>query len=360
MQILAIDTSCDETAAAVVKGRRVLSNVIYSQVLVHKKWGGVVPSLAKRAHEEKIGFVLEEALRKFSMKSIDYIAVTQGPGLAVALEVGITKAKELAKKFKKNLIAVNHLEGHVYSPFVQNSAGNPRREFNFPYLALVISGGHTEFVVFKNHLQYEVLGVTLDDAAGEALDKAAKLLGLGYPGGPVVERLAKEAGNIDFHKFPRPMLKSNDLNFSFSGLKTSFYYFLKRNNHVIPAKAGIQLKRSPIESHGTKESRFDLRQLASSFQEAVFDTIIKKTEKAIRQTGINRLVVGGGVTANLRLRQLFRKLVEKHQGEVLFPSYKYLTGDNAAMIGVVASYKAEKGKFIEKIDMLDRIPRMTL
>ena len=217
MKILAIDTSCDETSVAVTDGRRVLSNVIYSQILIHKKWGGVVPSLAKRAHEERIDLVINESLKKVNLdpvsnsfppvlattarrrdpflfatqiNKLDYVAVTQGPGLAVALEVGIRKAKELAEKYKKKLIAINHLEGHIYSPFVQNSRGNPDREFNFPYLVLIISGGHTEFVIFKNHLKYEVIGSTLDDAAGEALDKAAKLLGLGYPGGAVIERLA--------------------------------------------------------------------------------------------------------------------------------------------------------------------------
>jgi len=338
MIILAIDTSCDETSVAITDGRKVLANVIYSQVLLHKKWGGVVPSIAKRAHEEKIDFVVEEAMKNF--RTIDYIAVTQGPGLAVALEVGIKKAKELAKKYNKKIISVNHLEGHLYSPFVQNSQGNPKIDFKFPYLGLIISGGHTEFVIFKNHLEYEVIGSTLDDASGEALDKAAKLLGLGYPGGPVIERLAKDAGNQDFHKFPRPMLKSNDLNFSFSGLKTSFYYFFKKQPHTTDA--------------------VDIRRLASSFQEAVFDTLIKKTEKAIKQIGINRLVVGGGVIANTRLRKLMKDLVKKYKGEVLFPSYKYLTGDNAAMIGVVAYYKAEKRLFVENIDELDRIPRMGL
>ncbi len=387
MIILSIDTSCDETAVAITDGRRVLSNVIYSQVLLHKKWGGVVPSIAKRAHEERIDFVVEETLRKYyrqkylftselasrqmagpvtprssseSQESlrrsfartstrftnisdsltnkIDYIAVTQGPGLAVALEVGIKKAKELAKKYQKKLISVNHLEGHIYSAFVQNSQGNPKQDFKFPYLVLIISGGHTEFVVLKNHLEYQVIGETLDDAAGEALDKAAKLLGLGYPGGPVLERLAKEAENKDFHHFPRPMLKSNDLNFSFSGLKTSFYYFLKKN---------------PNQTS-------EVKLLSSSFQEAVFDTIIKKTERAIKSTSINQLIVVGGVVANMRLRKLMRDLIKKYQGEVLFPSYKYLTGDNAAMIGVVASFKAEKGLFVKNIDELDRIPRWSL
>ncbi|MEK7523116.1 MAG: tRNA (adenosine(37)-N6)-threonylcarbamoyltransferase complex transferase subunit TsaD [Patescibacteria group bacterium] len=344
MHILAIDTSCDETSVAITDGRRVLSNVIYSQVLLHKKWGGVVPSIAKRAHEERIDFIVERACHPRGggdpdlFDSVDYIAVTQGPGLAVALEVGIKKAKELAKQYNKKLIAVNHLEGHIYSAFVENSQGNPKRDFKFPYLTLIISGGHTEFVIFKNHLEYKIIGQTLDDAAGEALDKAAKLLRLGYPGGPVLERLAYEVGNVDSHNFPRPMLKSKDLNFSFSGLKTSFYYFLKKN---------------PDQ---TAKMKF----LASSFQEAVFDTLIKKTEMAIKQTGINSLIIGGGVIANKRLRNLMRSLVKKYQGEVLFPTYKYLTGDNAAMIGVVAGFKAGKDLFVKDIDELDRIPRWSL
>jgi N6-L-threonylcarbamoyladenine synthase len=347
MKILAIDTSCDETSAAVTDGRRVLSNVIYSQILLHKKWGGVVPSIAKRAHEERIDFVVESALTKLKpsknfddrlLDEIDAIAVTQGPGLAVALEVGIRKAKELALKYQKKLIAVNHLEGHIYSAFVQNSKGNPRHDFKFPYLALIVSGGHTEFVIFKDHLDYEIIGSTLDDAAGEALDKAAKLLGLGYPGGPVLERLARDVDNKDSHNFPRPMLKTKDLNFSFSGLKTSFYYYLKNNPN--------------------QTSKIKL--LSSSFQEAVFDTLVKKTERAIKFTTINQLIVVGGVVANLRLRKLMRDLVKKYKGEVLFPTYKYLTGDNAAMIGVVAGYKAKKSLLVKDIDKLDRIPRMSL
>lgn len=342
MKILAIETSCDETAAAVVEERRILANVIYSQVLLHKKWGGVVPSLAKRAHQQRIDWVIEEALKKFKTKNlgeIDCLAVTQGPGLAPALEVGIKKARELANKFNKRIIAVNHLEGHIYSPFVQNSAANPKREFHFPYLVLIISGGHTELVIFKNHLTYQIIGLTLDDAAGEALDKAAKMLGLGYPGGPVIERLAKKVSNLDKYRFPRPMARTKDLNFSFSGLKTSFYYFLKKNSQLI---------------------REDLPYLASSFQEAVFETLMIKTESAIKTTKINRLLVVGGVSANFYLRRKFRQLIKKYRGEVLFPSFKYLTGDNAAMIGVVGYYKALKRLFVDDVNTLDRIPKMSL
>lgn len=339
MSILAIDTSCDETAAAVTNGRRVLSNVIYSQVDIHTKWGGVVPSLAKRAHEERIDKVVDLAItraRRFTMP-ISAIAVTQGPGLAIALEVGIRKAHSLAQKYKVPLIAVNHLEGHLYSAFAQNSKGNPDISMRFPYLGFIISGGHTEFVIWKNHLEYEIIGETLDDAAGEALDKAGKLLGLGYPAGPVMERLSKEVGNTDMYKFPRPMIHSGNLQFSFSGLKTAFYYHLLKMDQ--------------------KEKTSRIYELASSFQEAVFDTLSTKLELAITQTGICNLVVGGGVAANLYLRARFRNLVRRYNGSVYFPSYSYLVGDNAAMIGIAAAYYLSKKKFVTSID---RIPRMKL
>ncbi len=345
MVILAIDTSCDETSAAVVAGRRVLANVIYSQILLHHQWGGVVPSIAKKAHEEKIDYVINEVLDRFKRNNkgkakIDAVAVTQGPGLAVALEVGIKKAKELAKKYSLRLISVNHLEGHLYSPFVQNRQGNPNRAFSFPYLSLIVSGGHTELVIFQDHLKYKVIGSTLDDAAGEALDKAGKLLGLGYPAGPVIEKLAIKVKNKDYYHFPRPMINSEDLNFSFSGLKTAFYYFLKK----MPEEQRIK----------------NISFLASSFQEAVFETLVKKTAKAIETTGIKKITLVGGVAANLYLKKKFRELARKYQGEVLFPSFKYLSGDNAAMIGVAASFKAKNNFFVENLDSLDRIPRMKL
>lgn len=340
--ILAIDTSCDETAAAITQERRIISSAIYSQVLIHQKWGGVVPSLAKRAHEERIDGIVALALKKAHMgwDDIDAVAVTQGPGLAIALGVGITYAKQYASMHNLPLIGVNHLAGHLYSAFAQNSKGNPVAPlFAFPYLGMIISGGHTEFVLWKDHLQYEILGSTVDDAAGEALDKAGKLLGLGYPAGSVLERLAAEVNNRDEYHFPRPMLRSNDLQFSFSGLKTAFYYHLKQMD--------------------TKDIPLHLRELASSFQAAVFDTILAKTEKAIKQTGISRLVIGGGVTANMHLRAQMRALVRKHKGTVLFPSYRYLTGDNAAMIGITAYWDLLHGRF-RKPEDLERIPRLTL
>lgn len=337
MMILSIDTSCDETAAAVTSGRKILSNVIYSQVLLHKKWGGVVPSLAKRAHEERIDTIVDRALKSanITMKKIDAIAVTQGPGLAIALGVGINKAMELTQQYKKPLLGINHLEGHLYSAFAQNKKGNPKKDMTFPYLGMIISGGHTEFVLWKDYLEYELLGVTLDDAAGEALDKAGKLLGLGYPAGSVVERLAEQVGNADEYKFPRPMIRSGDLNFSFAGLKTSFYYFLKTISE--------------------EEKNKRISHLASAFQEAVFDTILIKTEKAMKQTGISNLVIGGGVTANKYLRKKMRALTRKYKGAVHFPSMKVLTGDNAAMIGIAAWKRAERGLFSSSIDRRPRL-----
>ncbi|MBI3620356.1 tRNA (adenosine(37)-N6)-threonylcarbamoyltransferase complex transferase subunit TsaD [Candidatus Roizmanbacteria bacterium] len=348
MYILAIDTSADETAAAITSGRKILSYISYTQILQHREWGGIVPSIAKRAHEERIDFVVAEVCRKAAryikpqggelLKKIDYIAVTHGPGLAIALEVGIKKAKELAIKYEKKLISVNHMEGHIYSCFVQNSRGKPAGEFQFPYLALLLSGGHSEIVLFEDHLRYKKLGETRDDAAGEAIDKAARLLGFGYPGGPAIEKLAKEAGDKDDYKFPRPMIGTNTLEFSFSGLKTAFYYFFK----------------SLPDEEKTKK----VRELASSFQQAVLAVVLAKMVLAVEQTGVKNIVVGGGVSANHRLRSQLRALAKKVNGRIFFPPYPFLTGDNAAMIGVAAYYKAQANVFAD-LNLLDRIPRLS-
>ena len=347
MIILSIETSADETAAAVTQGRKRLSSLLYSQVLLYKQWGGIVPSIAKRAHEDRIDDIVMGAVRqahlalsfKRAMKRINAIAVTYGPGLAIALEVGIGKAKQLTLKYRRKLIAVNHLEGHIYSNFIQNRRGKPKRRFNFPYLALLVSGGHTLIVIFRNHLDYQIIGQTRDDAVGEALDKAARILGFGYPGGPIIETLAHEVANQDKYLFPRPMARSNNLDFSYSGLKTAFFYRVRKMKE--------------------KERLANLRYLASSFQEAAFDSLIIKLKKAIEATKINRIVVGGGVSANLRLRQKLRLLVKKYQGEAFFPARDF-TGDNAAMIGLVAYFKAKRGQYIKNINALDRQPRLSL
>ncbi len=342
MKIFAIDTSLDETSAAIVDGRRVLSSVIYSQVLVHQQWGGVVPSLAKRAHIERIDWVVEKTFKKagFTGADIDVFAVTQGPGQALALEVGIRKIKELAEKFNKPVVAVNHMEGHIYSNFVQNRAGKPEREFEFPYLVLLVSGGHTELVLFTDHLTYEVIGRTVDDAAGEALDKAARMIGFSYPGGPVIERLAKEVNNEVKYELPRPLLNNHSLNFSFSGLKTSFLYKVRELTE--------------------EEKLHNVRFLASSFQEAVYEHLLRKTRMAVKETEVSNIILGGGVSVNQRLRNLFRAEAKKNNWKVHFPPYKYLNFDNAAMIGVAGFYKASKGQFVKEGDSLDRVPRLSL
>lgn len=345
--ILGIETSCDETAVAISEKRRVLSNVIYSQA-VHSKWGGVVPILAKKEHEKKLPSILQTVFKKLHRikkaryEDLEAIAVTYGPGLAPALETGIRFAKEIARKYKKPLVPVNHLEGHLYSVFVQNSKGKPERDFNFPYLALIISGGHTELVLWKGHFQYKILGKTLDDAAGEALDKVGKMMGLGYPGGPVIERLAEKVQNKDFFGFPRAMVRHKDLNFSFSGLKTAFYYFIKKK--------------------GEDFIRENLEKLASSFQNAVFDSVLIKLKRAIVQTKVNNVIVVGGVSANMFLRKKVRQLVREFQGKVLFPPYKYLTGDNAGMIAVAGYFRFENGYYLleREFDSLERVPRLSL
>ncbi|MFH1827418.1 MAG: tRNA (adenosine(37)-N6)-threonylcarbamoyltransferase complex transferase subunit TsaD [bacterium] len=381
MKILSIETSCDETAVAVTEGRKILGSSVYSQILLHKKWGGVVPSIAKKAHQERIDFVIAEALSKAVkgnfrgpvksfppisaryrsgdlravrspstlatpkiistlINQIDYIAVTYGPGLAIALEVGVEKAKELSRKYNKKIIPVNHMEGHIYASFAQNSKGNPKRPFMFPYLGLLVSGGHTEIILWEDHLKFKLLGATVDDAAGEALDKAAKMLNLGYPGGPVIERIASKVENRDIFKFSRPMRRSKNLNLSFSGLKTALYYLLKDNNEDFKIK--------------------EINDIASSFQEAVFDSIILKTRRAIEMTGVKNIAVGGGVVANKRLRNLLRSLVKEFKGEIIFPPQKYLCTDNAAMIGVAAHYKAQAGIFVKNFKTFDREPKLSL
>lgn len=342
MKILSIDTSCDETSVAVTSDLRVLSHIEYSQILMHKKWGGVVPVIAKRAHQENIDFVVNTAIEKSKIdkRELDAIAVTIGPGLAIALEVGIQKAKDMANELGIPLIPINHMEGHLYSAFVQNRNGNPKMDFDFPYLGVLISGGHTELVVLKKHLSYEILGSTRDDAAGEALDKAARIIGFGYPGGPVIERLASQVNNADKYKFPQPMIGSKNLEFSFSGLKTSFLY--------------------KVKSMDNKEIKKELCYLASSFQEAIFQTIMKKTKQAIVKTGIKKVLIGGGVSVNLRLRSIMRKMVSEKEGQIFFPSFKYLNFDNAAMIGIVAYIKIKNDFKCGSLKSIDRVPRLSL
>jgi tRNA N6-adenosine threonylcarbamoyltransferase len=341
MKILAIETSCDDTCAAVLDGKKILSNIISSQIDLHKEWGGVVPNIAKRAHMERLEPVINEALKRarLKMEDIEVIGVTLGPGLAIALSVGVNKAKELSKKYNKKLIAVNHIEGHIFSNLLKNKNGNPKRKIKYPALVLTASGGHTKLVLVKKIGKYEIVGETLDDAAGEALDKAAKMMGLGYPGGPVIERLAED-GDINFLELPRPLADKKILDYSFSGLKTSFYYKIKDwpKNKVLK----------------------NVKDLSASFQNAVFDSLIRKFKLAIEKYQPKTLMASGGVLANLELRKQLRKVAKENELEILMPFKKELNTDNAAMIGIVAYYKALRKEFVKNIDKVDRDPRMKI
>jgi len=341
MKILAIETSCDDTCAAVLENDRLLSSVISSQTDLHAKWGGVVPDIAKRAHTEKIEPIIKTALKRANIKieEIDVIAVTLGPGLAIALGVGVNKAKELAIKFNKKLIGINHVEGHILANLIKNKEGKPDRKIEFMALALTVSGGHTKLILMKDIGDYTVIGETLDDAAGEALDKAAKMMGLGYPGGPIIERLA-EKGDKKYLILPRPLSGQKNFDYSFSGLKTSFYY---------------QIKDWPKEKIGE-----NLANLSASFQDAVFDSLLIKLKKAIEFYNPKTLLASGGVLANLELRKRLRKLAKENNIPLLMPIKKQFNTDNAAMIGIAAYYKALRDEFVENKEDLDRNPRLEL
>lgn len=349
MKILAIDTSCDDTSAAVLENDRIISSVVSSQVEIHKVWGGVVPNLAKRAHQDKIDFVIDEALKKADkgVDEIEVIAVTQGPGLSPALGVGVDKAKELAKKYKKRLVGVNHIEGHLLSVFLKDDKGEPDRKIELPAMALTVSGGHSMIARISNSekseyhpgFKIEMIGTTLDDAAGEALDKASKLLGLGYPGGPIIEKKAKE-GQDDFLKLPRPMKGAKGFDLSFSGLKTAFYYAIR------------EWSKEKIDKNAAN--------LAASFQVAVFDSLIGRLTKAIEEFGPKSLIGVGGVMNNDNLRSRLEEIGKEMSLEVYFPYSKALNGDNAAMIGMAGYQKVLRGEFVADIDSFDRDARLGL
>ncbi len=340
MYILGIETSCDDTCAAVLNDDQILSNVISSQTDLHQKWGGVVPDIAKRAHQERIGPVITTALKraKIKIEDIDLIAVTRGPGLGIALAVGFNYAKTLAKKYNKKLVAVNHVEGHLLSVFLKNSKGLPKFAPIFPCLGLTVSGGHTKIVLLENIGDYHVVGETLDDAAGEALDKSAKLLGLGYPGGPVIERIAK-GGDCNFLKLPNPLPEKVNFNLSFSGLKTSFYY---------------QIKDWSID-----QKMEHLSDLAASFQNSVFDHLIRKFSLVIDEYQPLSLLASGGVLANTLLRSRLRQLAKSKKLPLYLPQLKNLNTDNAAMIAL-AGYHQFNRSGPEPVEGLDISPRFEL
>jgi N6-L-threonylcarbamoyladenine synthase len=320
MLILGIETSCDETAAAVVKdGREILSNVVYSQIALHRPYGGVVPELASRRHLDKISPVVEEALQQagIPLKAIDGIAVTRGPGLVGALLVGLCFAKSLSAVGQVPLVGINHIESHVCSIFLE-------KEVSFPFLSLTVSGGHTSLFLVKGVGVYEILGKTRDDAAGEAFDKVAKLLNLGYPGGGIIESLA-EKGKPSI-PFPRAIPSALSLDFSFSGIKTAVVNHVK--GFTSPEEQG---RGSSIED------------IAASFQTAVVDMLIKKVIQARKRVQTDRLVLSGGVVSNGYLRRRFQKMAEEEALDLFIPSPSLCT-DNAAMIAWLGNYYLERGR----------------
>lgn len=385
--ILSIDTSCDETSVAVTKGVTVLSNVIASQVELHKQYGGVFPTVAKQAHKENIDNAIKLALKKanLTIEQLQAIAVTQGPGLAPALEVGISKALELAQKFDKPLIGVNHVEGHLLSVLAKrkskiichsgtkmtkstevikfhrktNKILSPRHSpglqddspaINHQSLSIIVSGGHTQFVLVNSIGDYQILGHTIDDAAGEALDKVGRILELGYPAGPVMEEFAKK-GDPKRFKFALPMTTSHDYNLSYSGLKTQARNLIE----------GIAAK-SPL-------SKQDIYDLSASFQYAVFHHICHKLSKILQEHNFDEVWLGGGVAANMTLRRMIREtLNDRYKNQtrkdlkvkklsLKTPFEKRLCGDNAVMIGIVANFKLDKNEVVKNVAELDRKPR---
>ena len=316
MYTLGIETSCDETAASVVEdAHKILSNVIASSLSEHAKFGGVVPEIACRLHVEWIHRVIDQALQQANipLNEIDGIAVTEGPGLVGALLVGISMAKAISFALGKPLLGVHHLQAHLYANFLGDTAPQ------YPYLGLIVSGGHTILVLVSSLDSYQVLGQTMDDAAGEAFDKVAKLLGLGYPGGPVIDKRAKE-GDPTAIRFPRAMAGEKNYNFSFSGLKTAVMYYVKEN-FVAPSF---------------------INDLCASFQEAVVDVLVQKSLMVCRELKCTTLVAGGGVSANSRLREALLEQGTKQGIRVLFPP-KGLSIDNAAMIAGLGGALIQKG-----------------
>ena len=316
--ILAIESSCDETAAAVVKnGRTVLSNVIASQIELHKLYGGVVPEIASRKHIEKINQVIEEALQTAGMtlREMDAIAVTYGPGLVGALLVGVAEAKAISYAAKKPLIGVHHIEGHISANYIENPDLEP------PFLCLVVSGGHTHLLKVNDYGKYEILGRTRDDAAGEAFDKVARAIGLGYPGGPKIEQLSKQ-GNPDAIAFPRAKIADDPYDFSFSGVKSAVLNYIN----------GCKMKNEPIVE----------ADIAASFQKAVTQVLIEHAMMAVDEFGLDKFAIAGGVASNGTLRNGMREACEKKGIRFYHPS-PILCTDNAAMIGAAAYYEYMAG-----------------
>ncbi|MDO6807489.1 tRNA (adenosine(37)-N6)-threonylcarbamoyltransferase complex transferase subunit TsaD [Zobellia galactanivorans] len=323
--ILAIESSCDDTSAAVLSNKKVLSNITATQK-IHEEYGGVVPELASRAHQQNIVPVVHQALNKANIdkKQLSAIAFTRGPGLMGSLLVGTSFAKSLSLGLNIPLIEVNHMQAHILAHFIEGQQdGAPE----FPFLAMTISGGHTQIVLVKDFFDMEILGETLDDAVGEAFDKSAKILGLPYPGGPLVDKYSQE-GNPKAFPFPKP--KVEGLNFSFSGLKTSILYFIQRETAKNPDFVQENLK-----------------DICASIQKTIIHILMDKLKKAVEETGITQIAIGGGVSANSGIRNAL-KMAEKNRGwQTFIPRFEYCT-DNAAMIGVVGYLKYQQHKFSEQ------------
>jgi N6-L-threonylcarbamoyladenine synthase len=329
--ILAIESSCDETSASVITNGKVLNNIIASQA-VHQKYGGVVPELASRAHQQNIVIVVQEAIQTAGIQTshLDAVAFTRGPGLIGSLLVGVSFAKGMALALGIPLIEVNHMQAHVLSHFIDE----PRP--GFPFLCLTVSGGHTQIVLVKDPYTMEVIGETQDDAVGEAFDKAAKIMGLPYPGGPLIDTYARE-GNPNAFKFPQTIMP--DLDFSFSGIKTAFLYFLRD-----------ALKENPqfIQQH--------LNDLCASLQHHLVTMLLTRLEQASERTSVKNIAIAGGVSANSGLRQSLRQLAERKGWNVFIPAFEYCT-DNAAMIAMAAHYKFLRKDFSTlEVTPLARMP----
>lgn len=316
--ILAIESSCDETAAAVVKnGREVLSNIIYSQIALHTEYGGVVPEIASRKHIEKINQVIDQALRQSGkgLSDMNAIAVTYGPGLVGALLVGVSAAKAISFASGIPLVGVHHIEGHISANYIENKALEP------PFICLVVSGGHSHLVVISDYGEYEIIGKTRDDAAGEAFDKVARAIGLGYPGGPKIDQVSKE-GNPDAIHFPRAKITDGEYDFSFSGLKSAVLNYLN----------SCQMKGEEINQ----------ADVAASFQKAVIDVLVDHSMEAVKKFGYQKFAIAGGVASNTSLRSALEVARQKERIEFYYPSPVFCT-DNAAMIGVAGYYEFQKG-----------------
>lgn len=326
--ILAIESSCDDTSAAITCNETLLSNIIAGQQ-IHMEYGGVVPELASRAHQQNIVPVTDAAIRhaNISKKDLSAIAFTRGPGLLGSLMVGVSFAKALALALNLPIIEVDHMQAHILANFIQEPNAIKSTP-NFPFLCLTVSGGHTQLTIIEDHLSYRIIGKTIDDAAGETFDKAAKILGLQYPGGPIIDKLAS-TGNPSAFTFAKPNIAAFD--FSFSGLKTSFLYFIRD-----------MLKTDPDFILN------NLNDLAASIQNSIISILIKKTIAAAKQNGINQIAIAGGVSANSALRIAMQKACDDNKMQLFIPSFSYTT-DNAAMIGITAYYKYLRNEFASQM-----------